>query len=75
MPTGPLYGACSLGQLEMATMLVEVGADVELPTTNGRGHTALIAACQEGHDQIIRMLLERGGAEANVALHTKAPPR
>ena len=47
-------------------MLVEVGADVELRTTDEAGDTALIAAAQHGHDQIVRMLLERGGADPNV---------
>ena len=66
-PCGPLHYACAYGLLEMATMLVEVGADVELRTADEFGFTALTAAAQEGHDQIVRMLLERGGADPNVA--------
>ena len=65
-PYGPLFRACLLGQLEMATMLVEVSADVELRMTDERGCTALLIAAEEGHDQIVRMLLERGGADPNV---------
>ena len=50
----------------MATMLVEVGADVELRTTDKMGFTALMIAAQKGYDQIVRMLLERGGADPSV---------
>ena len=67
MTYGPLFLACLDGLLKMATMLVEVGADVELRTTDEAVATALMIAALHGHDQIVRMLLERGGADPNVA--------
>ena len=53
-----LYNACSVGNQDIAQLLLEHGADVNGCGKNGS--TALIAATSRGHDDIVKMLLKAG---------------
>ncbi|KAL7909988.1 ankyrin repeat-containing domain protein [Trichoderma velutinum] len=63
-----LHAACHLGDVDMVTLLLDSGADVNAVTGKEYG-TALQAACTsirwKGNEEIVRLLLERG-ADVNV---------
>jgi ankyrin repeat protein len=61
----PLWIACEFGSTDLATMLIDAGADVNPDT----GMIPLQAACAKGHLDIIRMLIACG-ADVN-ACHSK----
>ncbi|CAG2207444.1 unnamed protein product [Mytilus edulis] len=54
----PLYEACTRGDIKTIRSLIENNANVNMPNINGK--TPLVAACQQGHGQLIDMLLNEG---------------
>jgi ankyrin repeat protein len=52
--------ACFFGHLGTARYLLEKGADIHAPASNGTGYNALTAAVTAGHTEMVRWLLERG---------------
>ena len=70
-----LYIACEKGNLELAKLLIDRGADVNLPVTWQR--TPLYAATNGGYADIVKLLLGSGAdpnqvAKAQTALHLAA---
>ncbi|KAK1756650.1 putative ankyrin repeat protein L93 [Echria macrotheca] len=63
----PLQAAAEGGHRELASRLIELGANVNAPASTSSGLTALQAAVWRQHHDIVRILLEHG---ANV----NAPP-
>lgn len=53
----PLYAACDRGFTDIVKVLLDVGADVEIGTTDN-DRTPLYVAAQRGHTAIVRMLLD-----------------
>lgn len=69
---GALMAAATFNKVEAAKVLLEHGANVNMATKD-TGATPLYAAAYEGHDEIVRALVE-GGADINVAdMHGKTP--
>jgi ankyrin repeat protein len=66
----PLYYSSLLGLGRVTKQLVKEGADVNAP--GGFRGSALHAACNEGHDVIVQMLLE-SGADVNMQGGTGSP--
>ena len=62
--------AAKNGHLEVVQMLLEAGADKELP--NILGEPPLFAACEKGHVDIVKLLLAEG-AEQKVNLEGESP--
>jgi hypothetical protein len=56
----PLHHAVSTGQRDIAELLLEGGAEVDL--SDHRGHTALHLAAAEGYLEIVETLLQFGAA-------------
>ncbi|KAF3022633.1 hypothetical protein E8E14_013938 [Neopestalotiopsis sp. 37M] len=54
----PLVEACNLANGEIATIMIESGADVNRPDEHGE--TPLSAACQNELEDVVLLLLERG---------------
>lgn len=52
----PISGACASGNQALVLLLIQKGVDLE----DARGKTALWHACGEGHELIVRSLLEQG---------------
>lgn len=50
--------AASHGRTPMVCVLLACGAEVD--TQDRDGYTALMCACEQGHAEIARLLLERG---------------
>lgn len=60
----PLMLACSMGKKEMVKVLLEQGADVNMPHImdgNPTGMNALKLAECMGHTEIVKLLMEKGG--------------
>ncbi|MFT5779249.1 MAG: ankyrin repeat protein [Crocinitomicaceae bacterium] len=53
-----LHAACYIGNLEIATQLIEHGSDVNL--SGGRGASPLIYAVQSKNEELVMLLLEHG---------------
>ncbi|CAE7533520.1 ANKRD27 [Symbiodinium sp. CCMP2592] len=53
----PLHAACRSGQRDVATLLLDLGADVNRDLA---GSTPLCAACEGNHEDIVEMLGFRG---------------
>jgi len=65
----PLHSACEAGRFEAAECLIQAGADVNMKETEtGDELTPLILAVQEGHLNIVKLLLDNN---ADVNLSTK----
>ena len=69
--TSPLDFACLNGRSDLATTLIERGADIN--KANNNGATPLYIASQEGHVEVVRVLVERG-ADINKAMNEGATP-
>ena len=74
----PLHLAAFFGQVELANVLIDRGADVNARSTNSMKNTPLHAAAAGGNVQAVDLLLKRG-ADANAtqeggwtALHSAA---
>jgi cytochrome c len=70
-----LYIACEGGNVEMAKLLIDRGADVNLPVSWQR--TPLYAANKGGHADIVKLLLDNGAnpnqvAKSQTPLHVAA---
>lgn len=59
-----LAAAANEGHLEVARLLIDAGADVDLD--DGSGETALVNAARAGHLDILRLLID-AGADLNAA--------
>lgn len=57
---GSLYLACSLGHLEIAKYLIEVGDDLNVQIPCWKFRTALHCAALKGLEELIPLMLERG---------------
>jgi ankyrin repeat protein len=53
------------GSHELVTLLIEKGADVNAPASEDGGRTALQAAADGGHTDLVKMLIEEKGADTN----------
>ena len=58
--------ACQNGHVDIAKLLLEEGAQVDLQKKSG--WSALMSACQNGHIDVAQLLLEKG---AQVNLQTE----
>jgi hypothetical protein len=57
----PLHEALQYGWIEMARLLIEHGANVEVIQVKGKhGKTALEIASEEQYDEIVKLLMEHG---------------
>ena len=56
---GPLYGACSAGQLKSAVILIEHGADINKKSSS-KSETPLIVSASYGRVPLISFLLAHG---------------
>jgi ankyrin len=52
----PLHVACKWGKINMVSLLINKGADIEAKTRDGL--TPLHCAARSGHDQVVDLLLE-----------------
>ncbi len=64
----PLHLASFFGHAELATALLDRGADVNARSANAMKNTALHAAAAGGQIELMRLLLARG-ADANASQH------
>jgi len=63
----PIHAAAANGDIEVATMLIEAGVDVNTPLVypaDDEGDTALNSASYAGHYDLARVLVERGACNA-----------
>lgn len=56
--------AAQLGCIDMVRMLIDIGVPVNVPDTGG--WTALHAACEAGHGEMVELLLQSGVSVENV---------
>ena len=63
-----LYSACEGGKLEIVTLLLDRGADVNITFDGGHYGTALGAAAYGGELEIVTLLLDRG-ADVNITFN------
>ncbi|KAL3104859.1 hypothetical protein niasHT_020425 [Heterodera trifolii] len=65
----PLHIFVKVNNFALCKFLVENGANVNQKTTDGTGHqlTPLHLACADGHLQIVKLLVEEGNADIEVA--------
>ena len=56
----PLTLAACGGHIELATLLIERGANIE--EVNDEGYTPLMEAAREGHEDMVALLLSQGTA-------------
>ncbi|KAL3115445.1 hypothetical protein niasHT_020118 [Heterodera trifolii] len=69
MGVSPLHIFVKVNNFALCKFLVENGANVNQKTTDVTGHqlTPLHLACVEGHFQIVKLLVEEGNADIEVA--------
>ena len=60
----PLQSACHAGQTEVASLLIQLGADINAKDWFNR-YTPLHCACENGHVDTVRLLVEHG-ADVNL---------
>ncbi|KAK7505073.1 hypothetical protein BaRGS_00003643 [Batillaria attramentaria] len=58
----PLSRACYLDHHDSASLLIEMGSDVNVK--NNRGRTPLHISCDEGHQRIVLLLLDKADVNA-----------
>jgi ankyrin repeat protein len=63
----PMFFAAQDNRLDVVTLLVAAGADVNMACDNGGG-TPLHVAAEYGHAGVVSVLLETAGADMNTAL-------
>ncbi|KAK4533128.1 hypothetical protein CCYA_CCYA15G3985 [Cyanidiococcus yangmingshanensis] len=63
----PIHAAAERGSVEMVQLLLQHGAEPSV--ANGEGWTPLHAAAKNGHLAVLRVLVERGGANPNLTRH------
>ena len=54
----PLTLAACGGHAELATLLIDRGANLE--EVNDEGYTPLMEAAREGHEEMVTLLMDRG---------------
>ena len=59
---GMVHIAARSGHVLVLAQLLAAGSEVSLSERNARGATPLYLACQEGHVDLARMLLEHGAS-------------
>lgn len=64
----PLYAACEIGWMEMASTLLESGANANLAENNAQ--TPLYMACERGRRQVVKTLLDKA---KNLELDARGP--
>jgi len=64
----PLHIACSLGRMDLVEALLELGAFVDQPNTEGRTPLFFAAGC--GHADILPLLVQEWGADVHAATTT-----
>ena len=71
-----VYSAANGGHLEVVAMLLErvQGVDVNATSERVNGATALWMACQNGHGEVVRLLLASSGIDVNQADTTGRTP-
>ena len=60
-----LVMACGRGNVVLATLFLDSGADADHRAQGGVWHTALSTSCQNGHVGVATLLIERGASRAN----------
>ena len=69
----PLTGVfASQGYHDMVALLIEFGADVD--AANAHGVTSLMFASKQGHLDVVRLLLSRGGTCSILPCHVLFSP-
>ena len=66
-----LHRACLMGDWSICYLLVEAGADINVPNDNGE--TPLHYACLRGNASVVHLLVQRGGNLNAVDRHGKGP--
>ena len=57
----PILLACASGNIKLARLLLEAGADKDKANNyNNRGHTSLLYVCKQGNVEIVQLMLEAG---------------
>ncbi|MDW5288751.1 ankyrin repeat domain-containing protein [Formosa sp. PL04] len=62
----PLIHAAYKGRLDIVEMLISMGVGINIETQ--KGQTALMFACEEGHAETVKLLLE-AGADPNIGVN------
>lgn len=62
----PLTLAACGGHVELASLLIERGANLE--EVNDEGYTPLMEAAREGHEEMVALLLAHGKFSVNASL-------
>jgi len=67
----PIHNAARNGDIEIVTILIDAGADVNTPLVGpaeDEGETALNTACYAGHIGLVRVLNERGACDSGILI-------
>ncbi|KAJ5281458.1 ankyrin repeat-containing domain protein [Penicillium angulare] len=65
----PLVAAVEVDNLELIQLLLNAGADVNLPLEHGHFGSVLVAACYHGNHKSVELLLEAGATVDMQVLH------
>ena len=65
----PLHYAAELGLADVATALLDAGGDVNAADADGR--TALMLATMGGHEEVVRLMVEKHGCDVNMVDNTQ----
>ena len=60
-----VHRAAEQGSVPLVRLLVEVGV-ADLSLTNAAGNTALMIACENGHVDVVRYLLQRQSVQVSI---------
>ena len=61
--------AVSHGRLDMVEMLLDAGAEVNIQDDDGS--TALMCACEHGHENMVRLLLAQPDCDMDIKDHVR----